>query len=96
MSLATYFRRCDVTQFHTQGCDSYDGRRRIQERIDRLRDSADTPEKVEIFLAWMTAAASRYPGSVVSAAIPYLTPDDFNIGPPDMEALPEKGWDYGL
>ncbi len=84
---ARYYRRCNVTQFHTHSANTYARRRIVQGRIDRLRADASTPEETEVFLAFLTAAASRYPGSPLETAIPWPTAEDFGIMPGDLEEV---------
>lgn len=85
-TLAHYYQRVLTTQFHDYGSNTYERRRLIKARLESTRDAADTPEKVEIFLAFQTSACSRYPGSKAEMAVAWPKAEDFGIMLADLEA----------
>lgn len=86
MTLATYYRLCDKAQWSTYGSANYDDRIRIRAKLKLLAAEADgDPEKTEIYLAFTVASCSRRPGSPEGDHLPWPAPEDFNLGPADLE-----------
>lgn len=85
--LGDYFLRCDRTAWTAHyGAASVERRRTLKARAGRRAEEAiGNPEKTEIYLAFVAAACTRFPGSKLSDWTEWPKASDFGLTEPDLE-----------
>lgn len=85
--LGDYFQRCNRTAWTAHhGAASLERRRMLSARCGRRAEEAiGNPERTEIYLAFVAAAATRFPGSKMSDWIKWPEAADFDIAEADLE-----------